>query len=101
MLGIRLIERIHIEVVKADAVINNCERSDRRRLFREKRGFSLDDNADSGRALRSLRIPDCLKRIHDRFEEGEYWLPFGKLCLPDKISDICAKHSKPARFCAL
>ena len=100
VLGIGLVERIDIEVVEADAIINDGERSDGRGLIWKKGRFPFDDNADFARPLLPLRIPDRLKGIHDCFEQREERLPLGKLRLPDKVTDIGTKHSKPARFSA-
>jgi hypothetical protein len=45
MFGVRLVERIDIEVVEPDAVINDGERANGRDLVWKKGMFPLDDNA--------------------------------------------------------
>src|SRR5664280_2323352 len=72
-----LVERIHVEVIQADTVIDDCETANGGRFVGKKVVVPLNlDNDPSGRR-RPLNITNGLKRIHYSFENWKKRLPFG------------------------
>src|SRR4051812_41526687 len=88
VLGIGLIERVHVQVVEADTIVNDLDAADRRRVVVQELVIPLDLHDNATHVRRAGAIADRLKRVHHSFEDRQERLPFRELRLSDQIPDV-------------